>query len=67
MCWQANCTFRDSILAPPTQHEIDLYATGLEYNPGTLVSLADSREALRRYLAATLLLHLAEPKMMTRH
>ena len=67
MCWQVNRAFRDSILAPPIQHEIDLYAAGLGYNPGARVSLTDSREALRRYLAATSLLHLAEPKMMIRH
>ena len=28
---------------------MDLYATGLEYNPGSGISLTDSREALRRY------------------
>jgi hypothetical protein len=31
------------------KHKIDLFAAGLEYNPGAGVSLADSREALLQY------------------
>ena len=44
---QVNHTFRDTILASVLQHKIDLYAAGLEYNPATRVSLADSRKALQ--------------------
>lgn len=45
-----NRTFRDVIVTSPlVQHKIDLFASGLEYNPGTNTSLADSRKALAQY------------------
>ena len=33
-----------------TQHKIDLYAAGFEYNPAAGIDLAESRKLLHRYL-----------------
>ena len=48
--WQVNRIFRNAIHASPLiQHRIDLFVAGLECNPGSGISLADSREAFVRY------------------
>ena len=42
--------FRDSVRhSPLIQHELDLYATGLEPNRATVVTVADSIKALGEY------------------
>ena len=47
---QVNRIFRNAIhTSPLIQHRIDLFVAGLEYNPGSGISLADSRAAFVRY------------------
>ena len=46
---QVNRVLHNTVLASPLQHEIDLFAAGLERNPKAGIGLAESRKALVRY------------------
>lgn len=62
---QVNRAFRDVIGASAlTQHKIDLFSVGLEYNVAAGVSLADSKKALLQYRSSLDSLHPSEKRVV---